>query len=663
MSDRATEDEIMDEAKRFGQALAAAAHRHAVATTWLEKRLARKQVSRLMRAQHRDEQRTRTAQRKFANGAVDRYRQHSLGVAERAADPRTGAEQRTRDLAALGHHRRELQQWILTEPHLSETQRGIALDGIEAVTEFPQFKLGNLYTPGRRVMGMDALRYRAHVARVRAEHGMGRLQRGTTTAARTTSAVAAGPARRGQVAPLTVEQLDQQRPRPQAQHQAPAPAAAVPAAPAGADAPVPVAPGPQQLGLLQTEWVHKLRAAQMNWNTQAPATRDGNVLRNLDDQREYAAREAAEAGVSPERISHEMEYAAENSRFTSVLISYSEHGGYTTRGLHATEQEAVAWVNRVAAESNWRPGVSLRVSVAEHGADRPLYRAEGSVDRVRARTAGWVRTPDRGQQQRTTGASTGAGDELQELRTRHRLSIEHNADLAEQNARLTRQLTAVTADRDQLAAAAADRSGHEAAQELAEVRAERDRLRGERDEAVTKLARRTPPEQRYGSPQRQADAARGGDRARNGRGTNTGAASGVEGGLFGDGEVAAHYQAFREQMQAGIERERAAFPDQMREFAAGEHGKSLDSKTREWIATASDGELLAVGEQQGSVRRDPSKPPLNRVEESVKAVLGDTGTPDPGTDRDLPDSALADYEPTSLAEEMARGHQRNGMAR
>ncbi|WP_067652919.1 hypothetical protein [Nocardia harenae] len=627
MSDRATEDEIMDEAKRFGQALAAAAQRHAVATTWLEKRLARKQVSRLMRAQHRDEQRTRAARRKFATGAVDRYRQHSLGVAERAADPRTGAEQRTRDLAALGHHRRELQQWLLTEPHLTETQRGIALDGVEAVTEFPQFKLGNLYAPGRRITGMDALRYRAHVARVRAEHGIGRFQRGTTSPRSATSAAAAGPARWGQVAPMTVEQLDRPRPQRQAQRETPAPVAAVAAAPA-VDRPVPAAPGPQQLGLLATEWVHKLRAAQLDWNAKAPTTRDGNVLRGLDDQRQHAAREAVEAGVSPERIAHEMEYAAENSRFTSVLSSHSEHGSYTTRGLHATEQEAVAWVNRVAEESNWKPGVTLRASVATRGADRPLHRAEGSVDRVRAHTNSWIRTPERGQQQRTTtSSSTGAGAELQELRTRHRLSIEHNADLAEQNARLTRQLTAVTADRDQLAAAVADRSTAqrpateqssteesstrqssteqprtgrvrrsgprparhaqtereflamtrrnaaeaepqtaEAArtrswalsasdeelmawgrgngmlntpgprtvgmnrgtrpdqelatepvprpdpvqpdQELAVLRADRDRLRGERDEAVAKLVRNTAPEQRFGSAERQAQAAR-----------------------------------------------------------------------------------------------------------------------------------------------------------
>jgi arginine deiminase len=67
------------------------------------------------------------------------------------------------------------------------------------------------------------------------------------------------------------------------------------------------------------------------------------------------------------------------------------------------------------------------------------------------------------------------------LSNRHRLSIEHNNELTEANARLTRQLTALTAERDQ--------------------------LRGERDEAVAKLAERTPAHERFGSPERQAEQA------------------------------------------------------------------------------------------------------------------------------------------------------------
>jgi hypothetical protein len=626
MSDRATEDEIMDETRRFGQALAAAAHRHAVATTWLEKRLARKQVSRLMRGQHRDEQHTRAQHRKFTTNAVDWYRQHSLAVAERAADPRTGVQQRERDMAALARHRVELQHRILTDPHLSETQRGIALDGVEAVTEFPRFKLGNLYAPGRRVVGMDALRYRAHVARVRTELGIDRFQRGATqrgTAqqrAELISAASGGAAL---------------RPRPEQGRAEATPQPPQPVQGSKAEQ-APVAPGPQRLSLAQTEWVHKLRAAQLNWDAKAPAARDRLALQVLDDQRQFAARNGALAGLSPERISYELEHAQANSRFTSSVSSSSEQGSYTDRGFHATEQEAAEWTQRVVTETDWNAGVSLRVAVRERGNATPLRQAEGSPDRIRARISRWTRNPERAQQQ----ASGGADNALAELRNRHRFSIEHNADLAEQNARLTRQLTAVTADRDQLAAAVADRTTpqrpagtrdarvqenlasirdnvnglrtdrqarrernaesdrervaairrnaataqpqtaeaarvrewalsatdaellrgyraegrdgkpgtvlgetvHKAGeqesaardriaddaayrpsngqldQELAELRADRDRLRGERDEAVAKLAERTPPEQRFGSAERQAQAARETDREPDGDG-------------------------------------------------------------------------------------------------------------------------------------------------
>ncbi|MEV0436928.1 hypothetical protein [Nocardia sp. NPDC050413] len=79
--------------------------------------------------------------------------------------------------------------------------------------------------------------------------------------------------------------------------------------------------------------------------------------------------------------------------------------------------------------------------------------------------------------------------EYHSLDRRHRLSIEHNADLTDRNADLTRQLATMIAERDQA---------------LAEAK----QLRGERDQAVQKLAERTPKAERFGSPERQAAAAR-----------------------------------------------------------------------------------------------------------------------------------------------------------
>ncbi|MFE6920374.1 hypothetical protein ACFVAV_04935 [Nocardia sp. NPDC057663] len=76
------------------------------------------------------------------------------------------------------------------------------------------------------------------------------------------------------------------------------------------------------------------------------------------------------------------------------------------------------------------------------------------------------------------------------LRQRHSLSIEHNANLTDHNADLTRQLATMIAERDQA---------------LAEAKT----MRGERDEAVSKLVETTRPSERYGSAERQAAASRG----------------------------------------------------------------------------------------------------------------------------------------------------------
>ncbi|WP_410875288.1 hypothetical protein [Nocardia sp. A7] len=83
----------------------------------------------------------------------------------------------------------------------------------------------------------------------------------------------------------------------------------------------------------------------------------------------------------------------------------------------------------------------------------------------------------------------GMSEEYQSLDQRHRLSIEHNAELTDRNGDLTRQLATLLAERDQ-------------------ALADRDKFRGERDEAVQKVVSMTPPEKRFGSPERQAVQAR-----------------------------------------------------------------------------------------------------------------------------------------------------------
>lgn len=92
-----------------------------------------------------------------------------------------------------------------------------------------------------------------------------------------------------------------------------------------------------------------------------------------------------------------------------------------------------------------------------------------------------------------------------DLRQRHGLSIEHNADLTERNARLTQQLTAMIAERDQALAAAKTLR-----EEMAAEVATSSKLRRERDEAVSKVIENTHPSQRYGSAERQATQAASG---------------------------------------------------------------------------------------------------------------------------------------------------------
>ncbi|MFD3637575.1 hypothetical protein, partial [Streptomyces sp. NPDC058664] len=85
----------------------------------------------------------------------------------------------------------------------------------------------------------------------------------------------------------------------------------------------------------------------------------------------------------------------------------------------------------------------------------------------------------------TESEKAGISEGYASLEQRHRLSIEHNADLTDRNGQLTRQLAALTAERDQ-------------------ALTDRDKFRGERDEAVQKVASMTPAKARFGSPERQA---------------------------------------------------------------------------------------------------------------------------------------------------------------
>ncbi|MBH0777278.1 hypothetical protein [Nocardia bovistercoris] len=165
MSDRSVEDELISEVRQFGSAMRAALQRHAQALNWLERRKARKDISRLVREERRSEEHARTQQLSYTRYAVDRFRTHSNAVASRANDPNLDHGQRDRDAAALREHRDRLAGMFVANERLTMTERGIALDGLDAATAFPEFETGNLFARAHKVKGVEALHHRARVAR------------------------------------------------------------------------------------------------------------------------------------------------------------------------------------------------------------------------------------------------------------------------------------------------------------------------------------------------------------------------------------------------------------------------------------------------------------------------------------------------------------------
>ncbi|MGY2027263.1 hypothetical protein [Nocardia gipuzkoensis] len=165
MSDRSVEDELIAEARKFGHSLTHMLRLHAQATNWLERRKVRKQISLALREQRREAEVLRKHQLTGTTQAVDRYRVHVQTVAARANDPSVDHERRARDARALAEHRDRLARGFIGNEHLTHTERGIALDGLDVATVFPQYKTGNLFARAHKVKGLEALHYRARVAR------------------------------------------------------------------------------------------------------------------------------------------------------------------------------------------------------------------------------------------------------------------------------------------------------------------------------------------------------------------------------------------------------------------------------------------------------------------------------------------------------------------
>lgn len=442
----------MDEARRFGHSMAQLMRMHAQANGWLEKHKVRRQISLEMRKQRRTEQAERVHHKVWTAQMIHRYQIAAQARYERWTDPRTTIEQRRRDDEAAARHIDDLRERIAGNTHLTEVERGIALDCLESARMWPYKKdrTPEMLARAPKVRGLDALRYRARLARETEWIQRRRIERDT---AQRDLGTAERYEAQHQVSAVQLsgsQQVGQEVARPTG-----------------------------ELTLAQEDAIQKIRHAQVSWNTAAPQANDSQ-RKQLAEQWREAGRAADQAGLSPQRIDWEIRNAEQNSKYVSE-VSALRNGSITTwRTYSPTEAEATRWAAHNARTGDWLPGVQLKATIREHGRQAPLRLADGGVEHVTAATAEWARP-----EQATQQAQGRGNDELESLKQRHRLSIEHNADLADQNATLTQRLTALRAERDELVT-------------------ERDRYKTERDEAVQKVVARTPAPDRLGSPERQA---------------------------------------------------------------------------------------------------------------------------------------------------------------
>lgn len=176
-----------------------------------------------------------------------------------------------------------------------------------------------------------------------------------------------------------------------------------------------------------------------------------------------------------------------------VAVARIEPG--TGRVLHSevatlrSEQAALDFAHRGVTDAG--PEVArMRVEITDPTRpETPRYHEYNHLPRTLADSLSDLRVESRERLLHEADRDqAGMSAEYQSLEQRHRLSIEHNAELTDRNGDLTRQLATMIAERDQ-------------------ALADRDKFRGERDEAVQKVVSMTPPEKRYGSAERQASQA------------------------------------------------------------------------------------------------------------------------------------------------------------
>ncbi|MFD0362663.1 hypothetical protein ACFQZZ_14560 [Nocardia sp. GCM10030253] len=574
MSERSVEDELVSETRKFMSSMSSTMRRYAQASNWLDRRKVRQEIKQAWRQELKQQQLDRRHQLSWTNSAVDKFRAHSLAVSDRANDPTVDHDRRYRDAQAIARHRNQMADRVLRNPHLTVVEQGIALDGIDAASVFPEFTTGDMFRRAHKVKRIEALRYRAQVARAREAAGI-------------------------------------ERPPVQAMR-------------------------------------HVDRATEPD-RTRFPAG---------DSQQDQAYRRWLTERDDPERSGQPPRTAEHDGRYSST-VTYLPEGAnqvvYETSS-HDSEDASARWT--VKQLNTIRPAPGTTVHLAAYAEDRdghptPVFRAEGARSGLAKEVEQWQAGLDQARvQERGLAPNDDREREFSALKDRHRLSIQYNNALVERNGKQTADLAKLTTERDELAEELNTiRSVHKgtiavAASRGREVYAlvqERDQLREERDEAVRKLAERTPAEQRYGSPERQAAQAR--DNARGDQEQEQGFSLDSEtrqrmGKVIADGVLKGSPQAEVAQRLAAVLAERTPTDHQ--------------APAAEPVKTPIKGHAFA-GLING---RDREQEPIEELAQEI-ARAGEAREESAGR------SPLADYQPGhALADAVARnGRDREGMER
>ncbi|WP_147142839.1 hypothetical protein [Nocardia ninae] len=537
--------------------------RYSQAANWLDKRKIRKQIKQAWRGELRQAELDRAHQLTWTANSVETFRAHSLAVSRRANDPNVDHDRRYRDAQALARHRNDMAERVLRNPRLTEIEQGIALDQIDAATAFPHISHGhrNPLQRARRVKGIEALRYRAQVARAREAAGIERPGR-ESEPIRYTATVAsqaqgssmwlAQPTRRFVTEQGAVDWMhrqvadthwhndtrvqveawdlddttapiyaDEGRPDTVRGHLA---AHATDlrergARPELADGEVndPWRRDEQAVGR-EPEWitqltpdriaaVQDLRDAQRRWTEQSPTASPDRLVQLADSCRD-AGNGLRKTGLSWDDVRWVTDHPAQIDQSLVAL------GAEQTR----PDQERT---DLYSSTISWLPEGEHQVvnKSAQHASERESANwTRRQLDAIRPApgTSVHIAAYDHDGEGhwdpvfRAEGARSVLAQEVDGWREGIDVETYDPATEADVNADLARDFSSLQ-DRHRLAIQYNNQLVERNAalvQQLTALTAERDKLRGERDEAVRTLVERTPAEQRLGSPERQAAQAR-----------------------------------------------------------------------------------------------------------------------------------------------------------